>query len=161
MELRNQVEWAIHCCVVLSGFEPDERISTKALAEFHAVPKEYLSKALQALAQAKLIEGSLGPSGGYRLAKAAEKISLLDVVEAIEGKKRTFRCEDIRHNHPCLDPKAKPDRRVCDIAQAMYRADEAWRRELRQVTLADLRRSVGEHVDPGLLERGREWLLQK
>ena len=53
------------------GLGPDETLSTKTLAEFHGVPKEYLSKALQALAQADIIVGTLGPTGGYRLARRA------------------------------------------------------------------------------------------
>ena len=69
MLLRNQVEWAIHCCAVLAALPPDQTLATKILAEFHGVPKEYLSKALQSLAQAGLVVGTLGPTGGYRLAK--------------------------------------------------------------------------------------------
>ena len=85
MQLKNQVEWALHCCAILAGVPDGGRLSAKDLAELHGVPKDYLSKALQALSQAGIAEGSLGPAGGYRLARAAEKITFLDVVEAVEG----------------------------------------------------------------------------
>lgn len=159
MELRNQVEWAIHCCSVLSALEEGERISTKALAEFHGVPKEYLSKALQALAQAGLVSGTLGPTGGYCLSLPPSKISFLDIVEAIEGKKRTFRCEEIRGNNPCIKNKNQKPKGVCAVAKVMYKADEAWRKELRSTTLADLGKSVQEDVGEAQLERSMKWLL--
>src|SRR3954470_19160387 len=100
MILKNQNEWALHCCVLLAGLPPERYLSTKALAEFHAVPKEYLSKALQSLSQAGIVEGTLGPSGGYRLARKASDITFLDVVEAVEGRSSTFTCTEIRKNNP-------------------------------------------------------------
>lgn len=161
MTLRNQVEWALHCCSVLSGLPANEYIATKKLAEFHGVPKEYLSKALQALAQAKIIEGNLGPSGGYRLAKPAKQISFLDIVEAIEGKEDTFQCTEIRGNNPCLKKAEKKFTGVCTVAKIMYRADEAWRKELRAVTLADFGQELQTVVPAEHLQRGLDWLLTK
>ena len=77
--MKNQVEWALHCCAILAGLPAGRRLATKDLAELHGVPKEYLSKALQALSGAGIVEGSLGPSGGYRLARGPAAISFLAV----------------------------------------------------------------------------------
>src|SRR6185312_16851466 len=96
MLLRNQVEWALHCCSVMAGLPPGRYVATKVLAEFHNVPKEYLSKALQSLSQAGLVESTLGPNGGYRLARAPSEITFLDIVEALEGTASTFACTEIR-----------------------------------------------------------------
>lgn len=161
MILRNQVEWAIHCCSVLGGLEPGETVPTKALAELHGVPKEYLSKALQALATAGLVVGTLGPTGGYRLARPASSITFLDIVEAIEGRKRTFQCTEIRANNPCLEGATRRPRGTCAIARVMYRADEAWRNELRSVTLEDLAKDVRRDVGEELLERTGAWLRKR
>ncbi|HEY9126705.1 MAG TPA: Rrf2 family transcriptional regulator, partial [Acidobacteriaceae bacterium] len=90
MQLRNHVEWALHCCAILAGLPEGRYLATKDLAELHGVPKEYLSKALQALSAAALVESVVGPSGGYRLAKAPAKITFLDIVEAVEGRQSTF-----------------------------------------------------------------------
>ena len=73
MILKSQVEWALHCCAILAGLPEGRYLSTKALAEFHGLPKEYLSKALQSLSQAGLVHTTLGPSGGYRLARSPER----------------------------------------------------------------------------------------
>lgn len=159
MVLRNQVEWAIHCCAVMAGLGPGEYFATKKLAEFHGVPKEYLSKALQSLASSGIVVGTLGPTGGYRLAKAAQDISILDIVEAIEGKKKTFECEEIRNNSPCLKNRKKLGG-VCQIARLMYRADEVWRQELRATSLDDLGQMVLREVPGDVLKANWEWLTK-
>lgn len=159
MTLRNQVEWALHCCSVLAGLGPGQYLATKDLAEFHGVPKEYLSKALQALSQAKLVEATLGPTGGYRLSRAAKDISFLDIVEAIEGKFQTFECTEIRKNNPCLGKHKVSG--VCAVARVMYRADEAWKKELRSTSLADLIQQVVKDVPAEVLQKSQEWLSAK
>jgi Rrf2 family protein len=160
MFLRNQVEWALHCCTLLATLPEGAFLSTKDLAEFHGVPKEYLSKALQALSQAGLVLTTLGPRGGYRLSRGAAKISFLEIVEAVEGKTSTFQCTEIRKNNPC-----KPNRRVfqspCQIAKVMYKADEAWRHELRQVTLSDLVQQLVRDLPKEVIEKNTEWLLAR
>lgn len=158
MVLGNQIEWALHCCSVMTGLEPNETLPTKSLAEFHGVPKEYLSKALQFLAQAGLVIGTLGPKGGYRLAKPPHEITFLDIVEAVEGRRKTFECTEIRGNNPCVkDSKAKVTG-VCAIAKVMYRADTAWRKELANVTLADLAHTVKRDVGAPILNASLDWL---
>jgi len=59
------------------------------------------------------------------------------VVEAVEGREATFRCTEIRKRGPA-GVSARLYSPVCAIAEAMYRADEAWRAELRKTTVADL-----------------------
>ena len=160
MQLKNQVEWALHCCAILAGLGPNRHLATRDLAELHGVPKEYLSKALQALSQAGIVEGTLGPSGGYRLARATEAISFLDIVEAVEGRQSSFVCTEIRKNNPCR-PSQMCDDRPCAIARAMWAADEAWRKSLRGVTLADLARTLEKDIPPALWKKTAAWVEER
>jgi len=160
MILKSQVEWGIHCCVLLAGLPPERYLATKDLAEFHGLPKEYLSKALQSLSQAKIVESVLGPTGGYRLAKAADEITFLDVVEAIEGRKSTFNCTEIRQNNPCRLADYC-DSKPCGIASIMWQADEAWREKLRSVRLSDVIEQYVAETPVDLLERSTEWVLER
>ena len=157
MQLKNQVEWVIHCCAVLAALEPGRYMSTKLLAEFHGVPKEYLSKALQGLSQAELVESTLGPTGGYRLARPAEEISFLQIVEAVEGRSPSFVCTEIRKNNPCRDA-GQCDRGPCPVARVMWEADRAWRNHLGGVSLADLGKRLEAEIPAELLERSYQWL---
>jgi|TARA_R100000005_G_scaffold78875_1_gene46014 Rrf2 family protein len=160
MILKSQVEWALHCCAILAGLPEGRYLSTKALAEFHGIPKEYLSKALQAVSQAGLVETTLGPSGGYRLAKPTTDITFLDIVEAVEGKARTFTCTNIRENNPCR-PKGYCDDRPCAIARAMWQADEAWRASLRSVRLSDLMTTLAEDIPPDIFKSSADWVQRR
>ncbi len=165
MQLKNQVEWALHCASILAGLPDGHYLPAKALAELHGVPREYLGKALQSLSQAGLVEGTLGPRGGYRLAKTPGAISFLDVVEAVEGKESTFVCTEIRRNNPCRrscgDSLKAADSKVCGVARVMWAADKAWRQSLKDVSLAQLTKSVARDVPAALLDKTSEWVLAR
>lgn len=160
MQLRNHVEWALHCCAILAGLPEGKFLPAKVLAEFHGVPKEYLAKALQALSLAGLVEGTLGPHGGYRLKRAPEKITFLDVVEAVEGKASTFVCTEIRGNNPCREP-GYCDTKPCGIARVMWDADRAWREKLASVRMSDLLVTLLQDVPADQLAKNAEWLAER
>ena len=160
MMLKGPVEWALHCCAILSGLQQGRYLATKDLAEFHGIPKEYLSKALQNLSKASILETSLGPSGGYRLAKLPDKITFLDIVEAVEGRHSTFVCTEIRKNNPCRETNI-PDSGPCAVARVMWEADEAWRAHLKSVLLSDLLEAVKNEVSEELLLKSRAWISER
>ncbi|GAA3107310.1 Rrf2 family transcriptional regulator [Rhizobium viscosum] len=160
MILKSQVEWALHCCAILAGLPDGRYLSTKALAELHGLPKEYLSKALQSLSQAGLVHSTLGPSGGYRLARPSSELNFLEIVEAVEGKSRTFVCDNIRANNPCR-PEGYCDSSPCAVARIMWEADEAWRQKLRSVTLADLGEILSRETPPAIWKDTFEWVLKR
>jgi Rrf2 family protein len=153
------IEWGLHCATVLAVLPAGATLPGKALAEFHGVSESYLLKHLQALTGAGLLESVPGPKGGYRLARPPEQITLLDVVEAIEGREPAFRCTEIRQRGPsALDADAY--RRPCGIHAAMLRAEAAWRQSLRSQTVADLLADLMNTVDPKQLEKGAAWLQE-
>jgi Rrf2 family protein len=160
MILKSQVEWALHCCAILAGLPEGRYLSTKALAEFHGVPKEYLSKALQSLSQAGLVHTTLGPSGGYRLARTPAELTFLDIVEAVEGKARTFVCNNIRANNPCR-PQDYCESAPCAVARVMWEADEAWREKLRSVRLSDLAETLAKEIPAELWKSSFDWVLER
>jgi Rrf2 family protein len=160
MNLKSQVEWALHCCAILAGLPEGRHLAAKDLAELHGLPKEYLSKAMQSLSQSGLVSTTLGPQGGYRLARAAEKISFLDIVEAVEGRRNTFACQEIRKNNPSRPAKLR-ETKPCAIARVMWEADEAWRDRLRRVSLAELVETVGREVPKAVLEKTAEWIAAR
>jgi Rrf2 family protein len=78
---------------------PDELVSTSQLADVTHVPMNYLAKVLQSLAKADLISGRRGVGGGYRLARPASEISMLDVINAINPIQRIQSCPLNLENH--------------------------------------------------------------
>ena len=81
---------ALHTMTVAA--DRDEPTSTALIAEALCASKAHLSKVLQQLARAGLLQSKRGPNGGYVLAKPASEIRLLDVYEALEGPFRTDGC---------------------------------------------------------------------
>jgi Rrf2 family protein len=156
MRMAEGVEWALHSCLNLSW--ADRPVPAARLATYFDLPAPYLNKQLQALARAGILGSTPGPKGGFSLARVPEKITLLDVVVAIEGPEHAFRCAEILHASPFGDPKADYVT-GCAISHAMNTAELAWRRELAATTIADLRDRVGKQ-HPGAAERNREWLAQ-
>lgn len=137
MKLGDGVEQAIHCVTMLAQLAQDSVLPAAALAEFHGVSTSFLLKHLQALSRAGLVQAVPGPKGGYRLAKSENDITLLDVVLAVEGNEPAFRCREIRQKGPNPLP-ADSFRMPCQINAAMLRAEQAYRAELRQVSIATL-----------------------
>jgi FeS assembly SUF system regulator len=76
-----------YATVVLTALaaRPDAVLSAPELAELAGLEAPTVAKVLKPLAQAGLVEGFRGANGGYRLARAAEAISLVEIVEAMEG----------------------------------------------------------------------------
>lgn len=137
MKLGDGVEQAIHCMLLMSGLSERGVLSAASLAEFHGVSPSYLLKHLQAMAGAGLLESVPGPKGGYRLARSADRITLLDVVLAVEGPEPAFRCAEIRQRGPS-PVAAHFFKTPCAVNAAMLKAERAYRAELKKVTVADL-----------------------
>ncbi|ODU25945.1 MAG: Rrf2 family transcriptional regulator [Pseudonocardia sp. SCN 73-27] len=152
------VEWALHCCVVLTGMAAP--VPAARLAEFHDVSPTYLAKQLQALSRAGLVRSVQGQAGGYVLTRAAEEISVLDVVEAVDGSEPAFICTEIRQRGPFA---ATPDacRTPCGITRVMIDADRAWRESLRATSIADLAGTVARDVGAETLPRAQAWIAQR
>ncbi len=154
------VEWALHVSAVLAVVPPDQGLTAAKLAEFHGVPGAYLAKHLQALTRAGVFEAVPGRGGGYRLAKPAKDITVLEVVEAVEGRTRAFTCSEIRQRGPAGGPKSDY-RSVCGIARVMYDAEAAYRDALQQVTIADLLGSFLTYASTGAQVRSATWLQKE
>jgi Rrf2 family protein len=85
-------EYALRAVVCL-GTAPDHRpLTTQVIAEKTMVPAGYLSKVLQGLGRAGLVESQRGLKGGFVLARPMDEISVLDVINAVDPLKRIKRC---------------------------------------------------------------------
>ncbi|WUH92339.1 Rrf2 family transcriptional regulator [Streptomyces sp. NBC_00433] len=155
MKLSGGVEWALHCCVVLTA--ATEPVPAARLAELHDVSGSYLAKQLQALSRADLVRSVQGKAGGYVLTRPPAQITVLDVVTALDGPQPAFVCTEIRRRGPLAAP-AEACTRPCAISRAMATADAAWRAALAEISVADLAASVTDDNGPGTMATIRTWL---
>ncbi|WP_274628285.1 RrF2 family transcriptional regulator [Arvimicrobium flavum] len=147
MRLSEGVEAAVHSAIVLAELPAGATLPGAALAEYHGISGSYLLKHLKDLVAAQILESLPGPAGGYRLARKADKISLLDIVLAIEGPQPAFRCNEIRQKGPgALEPAAY--KRPCGINTAMLKAEQAYRAVLAETKLSSLIEDYARRADP-------------
>ena len=156
--MSDAVEWSIHCCSLLAALPEDQSLPAARLAEYHDVPPAYLAKALQAMAAAGIVESRPGPAGGYRLARAPMDITLLEIVQAVDGPGTAFRCSELRQRGPGAIDEPDAYRMPCGIARAMWRAEDAWRAELAKATVADMVVDFVSNASPARVRRGFEWV---
>jgi Rrf2 family protein len=135
VKLSAGVEWAVHCCVVLS--QADQPVPSARLAELHGVSRTYLAKHLQALARAGIAQPTEGRDGGYVLMRSPSAVTVLEVVQAIDGPEPAFRCTEIRQQGELAAPPEQC-RTMCGVARVMADAERAWRTTLAGTTIADL-----------------------
>ena len=145
MKLSEGVEWGLHCVLLLAEVPAGVSLPRRFLAEHHGLPEAYLAKHLQALNRAGLLQAMPGPNGGFRLARPAEDISVLGVLDAIEGAVSPFVCQEIRQRGTGA---ALPEEcgRPCAIATVFAQANEAWRESLRTVTIDQLVKRIPQSV---------------
>jgi Rrf2 family protein len=136
MELPQTVEWAVHCCWLLAQTDGSP-VPRRRLAEFFDLPEPYLAKLLKALVADEVLSSVPGVNGGYRLARPAAQITVLDVVRAVNGHTAMFHCAEIRQRGPVGLTPAQC-RHPCGIAKVMYEAELAWRNALAAVKVSDL-----------------------
>lgn len=157
------VEYALHCLLWLVD-APEHRPSSRDLAEIQGVPPAFVAKIFSKLEKAGIVAASGGIRGGYRLAKAPENISVLDVVDAVEGQKALFDCQEVRGRCALFDdnPPKWVSRGVCGIHGVMIRAQKVMREELAKSNLASLSTGVlGKGVPQGFMDEVLVWFDEK
>jgi Rrf2 family protein len=86
MKLGRASAYALLALVSIARRNGDPGIATaQEIADLTGVPIEYLRKVMQRLTHARIVRSERGRSGGFRLRRAAHRVTLLQVVEAIEG----------------------------------------------------------------------------
>ncbi|KCZ94080.1 RrF2 family transcriptional regulator [Hyphomonas johnsonii] len=160
--LTTSVEYGTHSLLWLvdSGGAP---VSARDLAEFQGIPQAFLAKILSKLEKAGLVHAAEGVRGGYVLAREPGDINFLQIVDAIEGKKPLFDCQDIRNR--CVlfgeTPPRWATKGVCSIHAVMLRAEKAMRDTLASTSLADVARSVERKAPQEFAGEVQDWLATR
>jgi Rrf2 family protein len=128
--LSKTAEYALRVAVWLAQ-SPDDAASADHLADVTQVPRRYLHKVVQDLVRAGLVRSQSGPGGGYALARLPDKITILDVVNAVAPLERIKHCPLGLPSHTKLCPLHR------ELDRVYAHAEEA----LQRVTLARLVRS--------------------
>ena len=130
MKLSTKSRYGARALVEIARHAGSLPIKRKDIVENQGIPDSYLENILISLKNADLIQTVRGAKGGYTLSRAASNISLLDVVEALEGAIRLVDCE--KAGERC-------DRwNTCGTREVWQEMEEAQRTVLRRHTIGSL-----------------------
>lgn len=130
MEITRQADYAIRSMVHLAQVTMNGRISTAAIAEAEGIPLPFLTKVISRLATAGLVTTSRGMGGGVSLAHPPDEVTLLQVVEAVDGP--------ILLNHCLLRAGACEREANCAAHDVWSEIQDRFVQELKSVTMRDL-----------------------
>lgn len=114
-------------------------VSVDALAAAQGLPAPYLAKILRLCARAGLVRAKTGAAGGVALARRAEDVSLLEIVEACEGRYARGACV-FYASRECAGPD-------CGVYCPLRRREEELRESMSGTTLAEMARALSVHPD--------------
>jgi Rrf2 family protein len=131
MKLSQASRYAVQAVGYLAGRGEGPPVPSHLIAQACGLPEGFLLKVLKPLVDARLLRSLKGPHGGYALARPAAKVTLLEVVEAVDGP--------IRGQAPLAQDNVKGrgdlDRRLEEVCE---RVAEAVRKNLGKVRLSEL-----------------------
>lgn len=157
-------EYSLHCLLYLVGRADDFAPSTRDLAEFQGVSVSFVAKLFTKLEKAGLAVAAEGVRGGFRLARAPEKITVLDVVDAVEGEKPLFDCKEIRARCALYQDKPAPAALtggVCGIHAVMLEAEREMRLALARHTLADIAGGLAGKISAAQVQATELWFAER
>src|SRR4249920_1163143 len=98
LRLSKKADYALLAMRHLAAHADRGAVSARELAEAYDLPPELLAKVLQRLVRHRLLTSIQGIRGGYGLARPAHAISVVDVIQAIDGPLTVTACSETNHN---------------------------------------------------------------
>jgi Rrf2 family protein len=130
MQITRQADYALRAMTYLAKLDPTQRAATSQIAETKKIPPSFLAKIISQLSIAGLIHTSRGARGGVTLSRPADEISILEVIEAIDGP--------IALNECTVSPEGCPFSGDCPIHGLWCDTQAELVAKLRSTTFATL-----------------------
>jgi Rrf2 family protein len=133
------------------------------LATYQQLPERFLAKLFTRLKKAKLVKGMEGIAGGFVLARPADQIRVVDVLDAVDPGRIVFACAEIRRNCILFDGKPSPASisGMCQIHALMRDAERSLREVLGSKTIAALVREVDRKLSRDFVHKSEIWFNQR
>ena len=128
MRITREVDYALRIVLMLS--REQKQVEAKVISESNGIPYRFTLKILRKIVQAGIIRSYRGVNGGYVLNREPSEISMLDVIECIDGGISLNRCEE--------DDCACGSCGECIINMSLHSVQDKLRSELKEVTFDKL-----------------------
>lgn len=101
MKLSTKGRYGLRALIDLALFSEDENVSIASISARQNISESYLEQLIAKLRKAGLVVSVRGAGGGYKLAKAAEEISVGDILRALEGNLDLVDCPGLKEESGC------------------------------------------------------------
>lgn len=134
LKLSKKVEYALISMMHMDSVLSENLASARELSDQYNIPGDLLGKVLQSLAKSQLIVSAQGAKGGYRLARPLDRVTLGEVVEAVEGPMHITMCQN--------DPACCDQYPTCNIKQPVFQVQKQLTDYMYGLPLSTFRRSL-------------------
>jgi Rrf2 family protein len=131
MKLTRASSYAIHALVFMAAEKQNQPVASHHIAKARGIPERFLLKVLKPLVSARVLHSIKGPNGGYRLARPANDITILEILEAVDGPVK---------GQPTFSRDEKNGSLNKRLDQICSQAAEQVRKHLQRVRISDLAR---------------------
>jgi Rrf2 family protein len=132
MHITREADYAIRCVLHLTE-HIGEPVSVDDIAETQGIPRTFTAKILQRLVKADILKSTRGPKGGFMLSRQPACISLLDVIEAIQGPVALNLC--------VIDSKYCNRSSLCSVHPVWVEINGEFRQRLSECTFEEFTRT--------------------
>jgi Rrf2 family protein len=130
LRISRKIDYGLRAMIYLASIAPGAVVPFREIARRMAVPEDFLAKILKQLVDQGLVQSTRGPHGGYALARPADDISFLQVIEAVEGPVAL---------NVCLDDEGCGRSASCTMVGVWREGQEKMLEVYRQAKLSGLR----------------------
>jgi len=133
--LSNSCRYGIRAVIYLASQQQEAgKTGIRKISEDLGLPSPFLAKILMQLAKQKILASIKGPHGGFSLLRSPEKISVLDIINAIDGSDVFTNC--IMHNGSC--EKIGTEKKFCPMHEDYEKTRKEMIRLFSEKTIYDL-----------------------
>jgi Rrf2 family protein len=129
MKLTRASSYALHAVSFMAAQKNNSAVASHHIAKARGIPERFLLKVLKPLVSAQILLSIKGPNGGYRLARPAGELTMLDVVEAVDGPIRGSAPMNHEHSGNALGRR---------LEQLTNQVADQTRKQLARVKVTDL-----------------------
>ncbi len=143
MQFSKSTDYALHALIHLAHSERSNNIGIKELSATLGVSESYLSKIMSKLRQDGIVRAVPGVNGGYELARPADQITFLDVIQVIEGRQQLFECSNsnsqqhrlLAEERAAQRDQERPGKSECLVEKVMNGAEQHLHQYLQEHTI--------------------------
>jgi len=150
MKISTRAEYGVRLLVALARAEESGPVSLATVSRVEKLPHAYLEQLVRDLRRAGLVTATRGQAGGYRLARPARQISLVDAIRALDGPVLAMPCAGEENLEVCDRPQD------CSVHDVFQRVHESLTGTLGATTLAEAAGAAGGPPYPPAVRKRRQ-----